>query len=110
MFVQNTSPQKSTDAGWNGHTQIREEDPFTNERIIGQQGKYTRKRAKRADYILYNKPNISLAIVEVKIKNIPWDLACSKPLIMLIYWIYLSCLVHLVTIVLYGLSYVKTSI
>ncbi|SDZ79462.1 type I restriction enzyme, R subunit [Thalassobacillus cyri] len=53
-------------AGWDINTQMREEVTFTNGRIIGQKGKFTRKKGKRADYILYYKPNIPLAIVEAK--------------------------------------------
>lgn len=53
-------------AGWDLQTQIREEVSFTDGRIIVR-GKMTmRGNCKRADYILYYKPNIPLAIIEAK--------------------------------------------
>ncbi|TGP82070.1 DEAD/DEAH box helicase [bacterium M00.F.Ca.ET.227.01.1.1] len=53
-------------AGWNLHTQIREEVTLTAGRIIVR-GKLTaRGKQKRADYILYHRPNIPLAVIEVK--------------------------------------------
>lgn len=54
------------DAGWDLHKQIREEVSFTAGRIIPRGKTYTRKQGKRADYILYYKPNIPLAIIEAK--------------------------------------------
>ena len=55
-----------TQAGWDIHSQIREEVTFTAGRIIVR-GKLTaRGKSKRADYILYFKPNIPIAIVEAK--------------------------------------------
>ena len=53
-------------AGWNRNTQIREEVSFTDGRIIVQGKVHTRGKRKRADYILYFKPNIPLAIIEAK--------------------------------------------
>jgi type I restriction enzyme R subunit len=53
-------------AGWDELTQVRREYSFTNGRIIVR-GKLTaRGEAKRADYILYFKPNIPLAVIEAK--------------------------------------------
>ncbi len=53
-------------AGWNLQTQIREEVTFTKGRV-NPKGKLVRRgESKRADYILYYKPNIPLAIVEAK--------------------------------------------
>jgi type I restriction enzyme R subunit len=46
--------------------QIREEVGFTNGRIIVRGKLVTRGQAKRADYILYYKPNIPLALIEAK--------------------------------------------
>ena len=46
--------------------QIREEVSFTDGRIIVQGKLYTRGKRKRADYILYYKPNIPIAIIEAK--------------------------------------------
>ncbi|MGM0771897.1 MAG: EcoAI/FtnUII family type I restriction enzme subunit R, partial [Halobacteriota archaeon] len=53
-------------AGWNLHTQVREEVPLTNGRIIVSGQKVSRGKNKRADYILYHKPNIPIAVVEAK--------------------------------------------
>jgi AAA domain len=56
-------------AGWDGMMQIREEVAFTKGRIIVRGKLVTRGKAKRADYILYYKPNIPIAIVEAKDNN-----------------------------------------
>lgn len=53
-------------AGWNMRTQVREEVSFTDGRIIVQGNLHTRGKRKRADYILYYKPNIPIAIIEAK--------------------------------------------
>lgn len=53
-------------AGWNMRTQVREEVSFTDGRIIVQGKLYTRGKSKRADYILYYKPNMAIAIIEAK--------------------------------------------
>lgn len=56
-------------AGWDVDTQILEEKSFTNGKIFVK-GKLTaRGKVKRADYILYYKPNIPIAIVEAKDNN-----------------------------------------
>ena len=46
--------------------QIREEQSFTKGRIIVRGKLVTRGKRKRADYILYFKPNVPLAIIEAK--------------------------------------------
>ena len=53
-------------AGWNIELQIREEVSFTKGKITVRQKIVKRGEQKRADYILYWKPNIPLAIVEAK--------------------------------------------
>ena len=53
-------------AGWDDLTQIREEVSFTKGRIIVRGKLVTRGKAKRADYILYYKPNIPIALIEAK--------------------------------------------
>ena len=53
-------------AGWDIHKQIREEVTFTAGRIIVKGKMHTRRKAKRADYILYYKSNLPLAIIEAK--------------------------------------------
>jgi len=56
-------------AGWDILTQIREEVGFTKGRIIVRGRLVTRGKAKRADYILYYKPNIPIALIEAKDNN-----------------------------------------
>jgi len=56
-------------AGWDEMLQIREEVFFTKGRIIVRGKLVTRGKAKRADYILYYKPNIPLALIEAKDNN-----------------------------------------
>src|ERR1043165_2404477 len=53
-------------AGWDEMLQIREEVGFTKGRIIVRGKLVTRGAAKRADYVLYFKPNIPLALIEAK--------------------------------------------
>src|SRR4051794_1938906 len=57
------------EAGWDEMLQIREEVSFTKGRIIVRGKLVTRGKAKRADYILYYKPNIPLALIEAKDNN-----------------------------------------
>src|SRR6202167_5885048 len=52
--------------GWDEMSQIREEVSFTKGRIIVRGKLVSRGKAKRADYVLYIKPNIPIAIVEAK--------------------------------------------
>lgn len=53
-------------AGWDKQTQLLEEVPFTDGKIYVRGRLTTRGKAKRADYILYYKPNIPIAIIEAK--------------------------------------------
>lgn len=56
-------------AGWDKQVQLLEEVSFTDGRIYVR-GKLTaRGERKRADYILYHKPNIPIAIIEAKDNN-----------------------------------------
>jgi len=55
-----------TQAGWDLLSQVREEVAFTKGRIIVRGKLVTRGKAKRADYILYYKPNIPIALIEAK--------------------------------------------
>ncbi|MCW0232903.1 MAG: DEAD/DEAH box helicase family protein [Ferrovibrio sp.] len=55
-----------TAAGWDLHAQIREEVSLTAGRIIVRGKLISRGTQKRADYILYHKPNIPIAVIEVK--------------------------------------------
>lgn len=56
-------------AGWDISKQVREQVYFTDGRIYVQGNKTKRGTGKKADYILYHKPNIPSAIIEAK-KNI----------------------------------------
>ena len=56
-------------AGWDLRRQIREEVFFTNGKIIVKGDKVSRGERKRADYILYYKANIPIAIIEAKDNN-----------------------------------------
>ena len=56
-------------AGWDEMSQIREEVSFTKGRIIVRGKLVTRGKAKRADYVLYYKPNIPIALIEAKDNN-----------------------------------------
>ena len=53
-------------AGWDEMVQIREEVSFTKGRIIVRGKLVSRGKGKRADYILYYKPNIPIALIEAK--------------------------------------------
>ena len=53
-------------AGWDEMAQIREEVKFTKGRIIVRGKLVSRGKAQRADYILYYKPNIPIALIEAK--------------------------------------------
>lgn len=55
-----------TAAGWDLHAQIREEVSFTKGRVIVRGKLHTRGAQKRADYILYYKSNIPVAVIEAK--------------------------------------------
>lgn len=54
------------DAGWDKLAQIREEVSFTKGRIIVRGKLVARGKGKRADYVLYYKPNIPIALIEAK--------------------------------------------
>lgn len=54
---------------WDLMTQIREEAYFTKGRVIVRGKTVKRGEAKKADYLLYYKPNFLLAVVEAKDNN-----------------------------------------
>jgi type I restriction enzyme R subunit len=56
-------------SGWDVLSQIREQVFFTKGRIIVRGRLVTRGKAKFADYILYCKPNIPIALIEAKDNN-----------------------------------------
>lgn len=53
-------------AGWDRDTQFLEEVSFTDGKIYVRGKLHQRGKGKRADYILYYKPNIPIAIIEAK--------------------------------------------
>lgn len=56
-------------AGWDIQRQIREEFTLTNGRIIVRGKLHTRAKNKRADYVLFYKPNLPIAVLEAKDNN-----------------------------------------
>src|SRR5258706_14579164 len=56
-------------AGWDEMLQVREEVYFTKGRIMVRGKLVTRGRAKKADVVLYYKPNIPIALIEAKDNN-----------------------------------------
>lgn len=52
-------------AGWDKLKQIKMEYNFTDGRVIVRGNVTARGKRKRTDYLLYYKPNIPLAIVDV---------------------------------------------
>ncbi|MEI6331374.1 MAG: hypothetical protein WCP16_19185 [Pseudanabaena sp. ELA645] len=56
-------------SGWDIATQIREEFGLTNGRVVVRGNLHTRAKNKRADYVLFYKPNIPIAIIEAKDNN-----------------------------------------
>lgn len=69
-----------TDAGWDIKTQMREEVNFTDGKIRVRGKLVTRGKPKRADYLLYYKANIPLAVVEAKANNKPLGTGLSQAL------------------------------
>jgi type I restriction enzyme R subunit len=53
-------------AGWNPATQFLEEFPLTKGRVVVRGQLHTRAKNKRADYVLFYKPNIPIAVIEAK--------------------------------------------
>lgn len=54
---------------WNVMTQVREEFHFTRGRVLVRGKMVKRGTAKKADYVLYFKPNMPIAVVEAKDNN-----------------------------------------
>ena len=65
-------------AGWDEMLQIREEVYFTKGRIIVRGKLVTRGKAKKADFVLYYKPNIPIALIEAKDNTTASATACSR--------------------------------
>jgi type I restriction enzyme R subunit len=62
------TPALDRDKGgrWDLMTQIREETYFTKGRVMVRGKTVLRGEAKKADYILYYKPNLPIAVIEAK--------------------------------------------
>lgn len=56
-------------SGWDKHMQVLEEVSFTDGKIYVRGRLTARGTRKRADYLLYYKPNIPIAIIEAKDNN-----------------------------------------
>lgn len=56
-------------AGWDLHAQVREQYSFTAGRIMVRGKTVNRGDRKRADFILFQRPNIPLALIEAKDNN-----------------------------------------
>ena len=56
-------------AGWDPITQFLEEFPLTKGRVVVRGQLHTRAKNKRADYVLFYKPNIPIAVIEAKDNN-----------------------------------------
>ncbi|MDO8141728.1 MAG: DEAD/DEAH box helicase family protein [Candidatus Brocadiales bacterium] len=56
-------------SGWDVEKQVREEVFFTDGRIFVKGNKTARGERKRADFVLYLKPNIPIAVIEAKDNN-----------------------------------------
>ena len=54
------------DAGWDIKKQVRAEYTFTDGRVIVRGNLTSRGKKKRADYLLFYKPNLPVAIIEAK--------------------------------------------
>lgn len=59
----------SEGAGWDLMTQVREEAYFTKGRVIVRGKTVQRGEGKKADYLLYYKPNLPIAVIEAKDNN-----------------------------------------
>ncbi|CAO4149196.1 hypothetical protein LPLAFNJD_LOCUS2884 [Methylorubrum aminovorans] len=56
-------------AGWDAMVQVREEVYFTKGKITVRGKLVSRGKAKKADFVLYIKPNIPVAVIEAKDNN-----------------------------------------
>ncbi|KST63096.1 hypothetical protein BC008_34660 [Mastigocoleus testarum BC008] len=54
------------EVGWDKMTQLRQEVPLTKGKVLVRGRLTSRGKSKRADYILYYKPNIPIAVIEAK--------------------------------------------
>lgn len=52
------------DAGWSPKIQFREEYPITNGRIVVTDNTVKRNKPLKADYVLFYRPNIPIAVIK----------------------------------------------
>ena len=63
------TPALSSPGKWNVMTQLREEIYFTKGRVIVRGKTVKRGEAKKADYLLFYKPGVPIAVIEAKDNN-----------------------------------------
>jgi len=56
-------------AGWDQPYHIREEVNVTDGRVLVNGNSVSRAKPRRADYILYHKQNLPIAVIEAKDNN-----------------------------------------
>jgi len=56
-------------AGWDIDTQVREEYTLTKGRVVVRGNLHARKKNRRADYVLFHKSGIPIAVIEAKDNN-----------------------------------------
>ena len=56
-------------SGWDLMTQLREEAYFTKGRVMVRGKTVSRGEANKADYLLFYKPNLPIAVIEAKDNN-----------------------------------------
>jgi type I restriction enzyme R subunit len=56
-------------AGWDVQVQIREEYNLTKGRVVVRGNLHSRKKNSRADYVLFYKPGLPIAVIEAKDNN-----------------------------------------
>lgn len=77
MCAKNITPALQL-AGWGSHRQNREEVTFTAGRLIVRGRPHIIGRKKRADFILFHKPNIPVALIEAKDNSHPVALPAEQ--------------------------------
>ena len=71
-----------TRSGWDHHYQIREEVNVTDGRVLVNGNSVSRAKPRRADYILYYKQNLPIAVIEAKDNTHSVEPVCSRHLLM----------------------------
>lgn len=78
-------------SGWDEHTQLGREIFFTDGRIYVKRKLTARGKRKFADYILFYKPNVPIAIIEAKDNKHTVKVEFNKLLTTPTPWIFLVC-------------------